>query len=106
MVSGIRSGTPAWIRRVLRAHLRGSAWAAYGPRSLVPWIFFTMSWVNYARLRLFIRDIRFSRETQNSSEATPWGFDSPSRHQIIPEYLFWFVLFVAEGRFFCVDGVG
>lgn len=29
MLSGIRSGPRAWIRRVLRAHLRGSAWAAY-----------------------------------------------------------------------------
>jgi hypothetical protein len=28
MLSGIRSGPRAWIRRKLRAHLRGSAWAA------------------------------------------------------------------------------
>jgi hypothetical protein len=28
MLSGIRSGPSAWIRRVLRAHLRGSAWPA------------------------------------------------------------------------------
>ena len=45
------------------------------------------SWfANYARLRLFIIGIRYSRETQNPSEAIPWGFDSPSRHHLT--YLF------------------
>jgi hypothetical protein len=37
---------------------------------------------HYAQFRLFIIDMRYSRETQNPSESNPWGFDSPSRHQI------------------------
>ena len=42
---------------------------------------------HYARFRLFIIDLRYSLETQNPRSASPWGFNSPSRHHFMRHIL-------------------
>ncbi len=75
-ISGTRSGTDISSLKLRQATLnyagKGFSWFA-----------------NYARLRLFIIDLRYSPETQNPSEAIPWGFDSPSRHHLKYQYPMW-----------------
>jgi len=61
---------------------------------------------NYAQFPLLIIDLRFSWETQNPSEAIPWGFDSPSRHHITFCNYLKAIQLAAQRRYYSEQGIG
>ena len=51
--------------------------------------------MEYGNICCIFIDMRYSRETQNPSKATSWGFNSPSRHHLKYQYPLWIQSFAA-----------